>query len=202
MSDKSKTWISQVGVVVLLLYVLSLVVLTVDEVLDLGLIKTESEKRVLILLALHEQKAMDSPPQSQAVIKQCLMAFERTRAGVESAELTDRLRAYVDNQDSGLDKAKVLLAESREHSSKRLANTPTFISIPIFIKTLKSPQVRVRHKSHELLTATATRFYADKFPAGGFGFDPDVNPKTQQVGINKWQAWWIQVEEADKQTNL
>lgn len=202
MSDKSKTWISQVGLVVFLLYVLSLVVLTVDEVLDLGLIKTEAEKRVLVLLALHEQKAMDRPKQAQAVVKQCLKAFKRTRAGVESAELIDQLRAYVANQESGLDEAKRLLAESRKRSSKRLANMPTFISIPIFIKTLKSPQAQVRHKSHELLTATATRFYADKFPADGFGFDPNVNPKTQQAGINKWHAWWSQVEEADKRTNL
>ena len=119
MSDKSKTWISQVGVVVLLLYVLSLAVLTVDEVLDLGLIKTEGEKRVLVLLALHEQKVMDSPKQAQAVVKQCLKAFKRTRAGVESAELTDQLRAYVANQESDLDEAKRLLAESRKHSSKR-----------------------------------------------------------------------------------
>ena len=198
MSDKPKPWVSWVGLVVLLLYVLSLVVLTVDEVFDFGLIKTESEKRVMMLLDLHATKAMDNPQQARAAVKQCLKTFERTRAGSESADLVEQLRAYVEKQENDLDKAKQLLAESRDHSSKRLANTPSFISIPLFIKTLKCPQVEVRRKSHELLKATATRFYGDKVPADGLGFNPEVDPKTQQAQIDKWQAWWKQVEAADR----
>ena len=199
MSDQPKTWVSWVGLVVLLLYVLSLVVLTVDQVFDFGLIKTESEKRVLMLLDLHEPRTIDTPQQAQAVVKQCLTTFERTRAGADSADLIKQLKAYVDTKQSDTATAKQLLATSREYSSKRLADTPPFISIPIFIKMLKCPRMQVRKKSYELLTATAARFYAESPTDGGFGFNPDADPKTQTAQIANWQSWWSKVEAAERE---
>jgi hypothetical protein len=88
------------------------------------------------------------------------------------------------------------LEEARRLSRERLLDIEEFATLPIFVKTLKDRDSKIRALAFELLMETARKWYPPnpEFPTfdytkDGFGYDPNGPPEARVASVARWRRW-------------